>query len=60
LYPAFKNTIREYKVTFYNPSKKGDEKVTELFVEYGTEAVLDGKNLKKIDTINPSNYEFDT
>ena len=59
VYPAFKNTIRKYKVTFYNPKKSGYEQVgEEMYVEYGTAAIFEGEDPKKLDTANPDKYSF--
>lgn len=58
VYPAFKNNIRSYNVTFYNPRKSGNDKLITITTEYGTKAIFPLETPKKLDVSKTENYEF--
>jgi hypothetical protein len=58
VYPAFKNNIRSYNVTFYNPRKSGNDKLITVTTEYGTKAIFPLETPKKLDVSKTENYEF--
>jgi hypothetical protein len=58
VYPAFKNNIRSYNVTFYNPRKSGNDKIITVITEYGAEAIFPLETPKKLEVSKPENYEF--
>lgn len=58
VYPAFKNEIRSYDVTFYNPINNGEDvKIEVVSTEYGKDAVCLEKPIK-LGVSNADNYEF--
>lgn len=60
VYPAFKNNIRSYSVTFYNPRKSGNDKLITVITEYGTTAIFPLETPNKLEVSKPENYEFIT
>lgn len=58
LYPVFKAIRKTYEVRFFNYSPTGDILILSTMVPYGSDAVCDGSELKKQDTISPEIYSF--